>query len=240
VEDAPVSGALRATCAEVPAASRDQERKKASAGRPSAGAKPCGTKSPPHTEGLHADAAFWSLWHKHADYLRGLSVRLMAGNHADAEDMLSEAMCKAGQNYPLRSEDIRNERAWLARILRNRCLDLYRRRKGRPYSESDGDSPVLERATASLTCQGEGAMTPEERVLSAELAKVIDAFLDDLPEHLRGPLLDRLMHERSYAEIAQGHRLTQANARKRVQHARAFLRKRLSDYLDRGASPGAP
>ncbi|MFC1673595.1 RNA polymerase sigma factor [Pseudomonadota bacterium] len=86
-------------------------------------------------------AHFWDVWIEHHDYLFKQSMRFMSGNMADAEDALSQAMLKGSQHFD--AATIRNERAWLTRLVHNACMDQHRSRK-RQYrlsEEINGDDP---------------------------------------------------------------------------------------------------
>ena len=71
----------------------------------------------------------------------------------------------------------------------------------------------------------------EDLLLNTELGQVLDRALAELPPALRHPAIMRLMNDESYASIAQSLRISQANARKRIQLARQMLQRRLRTYL---------
>lgn len=148
----------------------------------------------------------------------------MRGNRADAEDALSAVKLKAMRYFSSRSEVILNERAWLSRLLYNVCMDLYRRRgHGEQAGLAELDQ-ALEEAR-----QEKPERSPEQCLLERELYRQVEGLLRELPPNWRHAFLERFLREESYGEIARKAGTTEANIRKRVQLARAFLRERLDD-----------
>lgn len=167
---------------------------------------------------------FWRLWSIHHDYLFGLSLRWMRGNRADAEDALSAVKVKAMRHLGSPRPAILNERAWLSRLLYNVCMDLYRRR-------GHGEQPGLAELDRSLEKAGKEKpeRSVEQRLLERELYRRIEGLLSELPPNWRHAFIERFLHEESYGDIARKAGTTEANIRKRVQLARAFLRERLDE-----------
>ncbi|RMB12410.1 RNA polymerase sigma factor (sigma-70 family) [Eilatimonas milleporae] len=164
---------------------------------------------------------FWLSWHKHKDYLHSLSMRWTSGDQPTAEDALSATACKASISFSAANGNIGNERAWFARILYNQCMDGHRRRKAENALSVELLAPSAEPSA-------------EDDMLNSELRQVLDRLLKDLPPSLRGPVVSRLVDESPYAAIAKTYKVTEGNARKRVQHGRAILRRRLRKYLTAG------
>jgi RNA polymerase sigma factor (sigma-70 family) len=166
---------------------------------------------------------FWQIWTVHHEYLFGLSLRLMRGNRADAEDALSVAKLKAMRYLGAHDPDLLNVRAWLSRLLYNVCMDLYRRRgNGEESGVADFDR-MIEVAQAEKPMR-----SPEHGLLERELYRQIESLLDELPPNWRNAFIERFLREESYEEIARRAGTTEANIRKRIQLARTFLRDRLA------------
>jgi RNA polymerase sigma factor (sigma-70 family) len=185
---------------------------------------PRGETSPSENLVLSNHEIFWRIWSSHHEYLFGLSLRWMRGNRADAEDALSAVKLKAVRHLEAPGPAILNERAWLSRLLYNVCMDLYRRR-GR------GEPPVPAELDRSLEDVRKEApeRSAEQRLLERELYRRIEGLLGELPPNWRHAFIERFLREESYGEIARKAGTTEANIRKRVQLARAFLRERLGD-----------
>ncbi len=168
-----------------------------------------------------AEGEFWPVWMTHHGQMRGLAMRLLRGNEADAEDALSIAMLRAERAYD--PEKIRNPAAWFNRLVRNACIDQLRQRNRAP-NLGDG----LEEALNGTETSGFAAIpSGEEALLSHEgFVETLCAVLD-LPPELMEPLLLRCFAERSYDEIARDMGLSNAAVRKRVQLARQHLLRRL-------------
>jgi RNA polymerase sigma-70 factor (ECF subfamily) len=81
-------------------------------------------------------------------------------------------------------------------------------------------------------------MSAAEAVLLAERNMYIRQSIHTLPPRLREPVLLYFYGEMSQQDIARRLNLSHANVRKRLQHARALLRSRLTLYLqgDTGAA----
>jgi RNA polymerase sigma-70 factor (ECF subfamily) len=121
---------------------------------------------------------------------------------------------------------INNEKAWLARLLHNLCVDLHRSNRRR----LDHMDRVREIQEIESSAAIQARKSPEEALLNGELARKMDAAITSLPTKLRAPLTMRLVNGESYPEIAERLELSNENARKRVQQARALLRERLRAY----------
>jgi len=167
---------------------------------------------------------FWTAWNSHRDYLHRLSMLWMNISAMDAEDALSDATIRAFEKYKQHASQINNERAWFARLLHNICIDRHRSNKRRfRLSEKVKEVATIEDSTFEKL-----ELTPEAELINSELGKSIYSAIEDLPEKLREPLIMRLVRGDDYNEIAQALGITNDNARKRVQQARAILRRRLS------------
>jgi RNA polymerase sigma factor (sigma-70 family) len=145
----------------------------------------------------------------------------MRGHRADAEDALSTAKLKAAAHFYANPEGLKNQRAWLARLLYTCCMDLHRwrRREETKTSTLTEDLDILA-AAADLS-------SPEKQMLDLELQVRLARLLDELPEPWRNAVLARCLAQQSYEEIARQAGTTPANVRKRVQLARALLKRRL-------------
>ena len=80
-------------------------------------------------EALGLSDEFWCAWNDHEDYLFRLCVGWMNRNVAEAEEVMSDAMMKALDAWQKSDTEISHPRAWLAKIIRNQCTDVHRKRK---------------------------------------------------------------------------------------------------------------
>lgn len=165
-------------------------------------------------------AHFWRIWAEHQGFLRRRCLRLMAGNLADAEDALSVAMLNGCRAFSLGV--IVNERAWLARLVHNACMDQYRSHR-RHVVWQDGAEPKGVEPTAKLSA--DRPRSPEDDLMGREQIADIIVDLLSLPDTLLEPLVMRCFQDMAYSEIADALNLTNAAARKRVELARKKMRK---------------
>lgn len=171
-------------------------------------------------------AVFWNVWLEHREHLRRQSLRLMAGNRADAEDALSAAMLRASQKFADYADSIVNERAWLTRLLHNACMDVYRGHKRQ--ARWVPDASLGEEAPDPLPqIVSENDRTPEEIAVGRETLQQLERQIAALPPNLRLPFVMRFLQNRSYDEIAGRLELTNCAVRKRIQLARERLRSKI-------------
>lgn len=180
------------------------------------------TQAPPLPPQPSGDpfAEFWGVWIENHDYLFKQSLRFMAGNMADAEDALSQAMLKGSQHFD--SNTILNERAWLTRLVHNSCMDQHRSRKRQlrlseeVWQDDAEDVPTL---------APQAMRAPDEALHMNQVFGELEHQLQQLPVSLLEPLMMRVIEERSYDDIAQSLGLSNCAVRKRIQLARDRLRK---------------
>ncbi len=168
-----------------------------------------------------ADVQFWQIWMSNRDYLHRCSLRFSSGNAADAEDALSDAMLKAAAAF--RTTVVRNQRAWLLRLVHNACMDRHRgyQRQNRMIKDAAHDGDYLFPIVAPQPDR-----SPEELLSALQFATQLQRALDELPRSLAEPL--RLyLDNRPDAEIAGNLNVTKEVIRKRRQMARDWLRRRL-------------
>ncbi len=175
-------------------------------------------------------AATWILWQLYQPYLFDLCLQRMRGNHADAEDVLSQAMMKAWDRLPDYASEITDLRAWLTRLVHNLCLDTYRERQRRTKTVQNLDE-MDEMAMAKEAALTQILESPEEAVLRHELYVCIQHAISCLPPRQRAPAILRFFHAMPYSEIAKHLTLSPENLRKCIQEARLILRERLNKYL---------
>lgn len=188
---------------------------------PAARARPVIEPPPPQPK-----PDFWEIWLTHEQYLRTHSLRFASGNRADAEDALSEAMLKAAQIF--QNETIRNERAWLLRLVHNACMDRYRDK--RRINRFEKVISEIESSSAPAVA-APPERSPEELLSALEEFGILKKAMDALPASLADPLL-RHLDEQSDAQIAASLNVTKEVIRKRRQIARDILRRAIKPEAD--------
>jgi RNA polymerase sigma-70 factor (ECF subfamily) len=164
---------------------------------------------------------FWPLWRSHQIYLHRCCLRWMNYNSMDAEDALHSTMWKAYEKLPQYADQIRQVRSWLTKLCYHVCLDL--RRSVRPslnLEDLENEIPMPDRSS------------PYQYAIALETEETVHQAIQALPFLLRQAFILRCIEELSYPEIAQRLEITEVNARKRVEQARAKLKKLLKSQLN--------
>jgi RNA polymerase sigma-70 factor (ECF subfamily) len=160
--------------------------------------------------------AFNDLVRTHERLVYNVALRML-GNADEAADVTQDSVIAAYEHLG----DLRGPfRPWLLRIVVNRCYDALRRRRRGPRSL---DELVDDRA---LPLAGP-SMDPERFALSAELARAIEASLQDLPDDQRAVAILVDVNGLSYEEAAAALRVPIGTVRSRLFRARAKLRDAL-------------
>jgi RNA polymerase sigma-70 factor, ECF subfamily len=173
-------------------------------------------------------AAFGELVDRHrtAVYRAALAA---TGSHADADDVAQDAFVLAFR----RLDSFRGEasfKTWLLSIAWRQALNRRRMvtrmlRRLVMTAAAGADEPALAlEATASLVATGP---TPEEAVLSGELARAVRREIAALSPRLRDALLLAQSGEYSYDEIGAMLRVPVGTIKWRVSEARRLIRRRL-------------
>jgi RNA polymerase sigma-70 factor (ECF subfamily) len=152
----------------------------------------------------------------------------LAGNHADAEDLVQEMYLHAYRGFA-RFEPGTNLNAWLHRILRNAFINGYRQRQRRPVVVPEDASP-------------NSRLSQVEVELSAE-ATVVDALPDErlqdalwaLPARYRRVVLLHDVDGFSYKEIASMVGAPLGTVMSRLHRGRKALREQLRPELTKAA-----
>ncbi|MEQ8280269.1 MAG: RNA polymerase sigma factor [Deltaproteobacteria bacterium] len=147
------------------------------------------------------------------------SIRSIATSDAEAEDIVQQAYVSAFAKLSQFRGDARFS-TWLTRIAINEALQ--RRRRERPFEVIEGEADPT---------------TPEAEVYRAEVAKLLEVYVDGMPESLRTVFVLRDVEEMSTAQTADCLGLSEEAVRVRLHRGRRLLRERLSGVLE--AAPHA-
>jgi RNA polymerase sigma factor (sigma-70 family) len=125
--------------------------------------------------------------------------------------------------------DQQHPRAWVIRVARNACCDIFRRRKSSREEYFDDDSST----EIALSALAESApRDPESALLTKEEDALLRTSVLMLPGRLREAATMHFLEELPHATIASRLAITEANVRKRIQLARTLLRaERHSGYV---------
>lgn len=155
------------------------------------------------------DAVFTRIVMEHARFLYRIAWSVL--RHAeDAEDAVQEALLKLYRGESWRN--MRDERAFLARVVWREALDRYR---ARPQPLDD------EHAEARLADE---RPSPELFASEADERGLMQEMIDSLPAELREPLVLSAVEEMNSREIGEVMGLPEGTVRTRLMRARAELR----------------
>ena len=142
-----------------------------------------------------------------------LAIQIL-GNYADAEDAVHDAFATALSQpgrYDARKGPLR---PWFFRVVRNRCIDMLRRRQGRAL-------PVEELESA--------APSPEVAFEIGQARSRVQRALADLPSDRREIVVLRDYLDLTYAEIAEVLDIPCGTVMSRLHRSRLALKEILED-----------
>lgn len=159
----------------------------------------------------------------HEVAIRNLVYHIMR-NPNDVDDITQEVLVKAYQSVA--SFRGGSFQAYLARIARNHCYDVLRRKRIR--KETALEETVVEQWAVTDE-------TPEKAVMAKETAEEVNELLMELGEVDRAIIVMRHINELSYAEIGTAMGMRAGAVRTRISRAR----QRVQELLERRATDGA-
>ncbi|HTI15704.1 MAG TPA: sigma-70 family RNA polymerase sigma factor [Dictyobacter sp.] len=158
----------------------------------------------------------------------------LLGNYDSAADVTQDAFIaafRAIRTYRGGS----SFRAWLLRIGTNMACDYWRKVQRHPTSSLEtlieNDEPHTTNMLGTLT-NTNPEENPEEKILSQELQRLIQAGLMQLPLEQRNALILCDIQGSSYEEIAQITQTTLGTVRSRISRGRARLREFLQQHKE--------
>jgi RNA polymerase sigma-70 factor (ECF subfamily) len=158
----------------------------------------------------------------HLDAVYRLALRL-AGNTADAEDLVQETMLRAYRSWD-RYTPGTNAKGWLLTILRNLFINEYRRRSRHPETVN------LDTVEPFAVFQNMRDEDPQasffDRIVDEEVIRAVDA----LPEAFREAVTLSDVEGLSYEEIARVLEVPVGTVKSRLFRGRRMLQKKLYDY----------
>ena len=157
-------------------------------------------------------------------------ARSMLKDEAEAEDALLEAYIQAYRKMA----DFRGDAemgTWLTRIVINQALmQLRRRRRERivvPFNSQGSDHVAQDVDVADVRAE-----SPSDITLRAEVRRMIERRIDELPVAFRTVFVMREVEEMTVHETAECLGIPEATVRTRLFRARALLRESLERDMD--------
>ncbi|HEX4172673.1 MAG TPA: sigma-70 family RNA polymerase sigma factor [Acetobacteraceae bacterium] len=149
-------------------------------------------------------------------------ARWLAGNTADAEDVVQEAYLRAYRYFDAYQGG--NFRVWLLTIVRNAFMTWVREnRSGRMVFVPE--TPAADRVDSEETMWGSPPRDPESLLLESVDSQQLGRLMEQLPAEYREVLLLREVEDLSYKEIAEVTALPIGTVMSRLSRARLSLRK---------------
>jgi RNA polymerase sigma-70 factor, ECF subfamily len=170
-------------------------------------------------DGARADeAAFQSFVERNMRFAFRVAWALLR-NRSDADDVVQECFLRlyrkrAWHGIQGLAEEIKDEHAYLARIVWRMARD----RQRRPAREESG----VEMDTMMATNH-----SPEAAAVSSLGIARIHRLIDALPEELRQPLVLSTLEEMTSAQIGVALGIPEGTVRTRIQRARLLLKQKL-------------
>lgn len=165
---------------------------------------------------------FEELVRRHHGPAYNVAYRI-AGNKADAEDLLQETFVRAFRFFKNYRRDLPFE-SWLYKIMSNLWIDTLRRRpKTGPHISLD---QTLGDTDQTLDLPDEGP-TPEDRLIEVTLDSRIQDALSALKKEFRIAVVLADLEGMSYEEIADVMGCSIGTVRSRIHRGRQALKKRL-------------
>jgi RNA polymerase sigma-70 factor (ECF subfamily) len=164
--------------------------------------------------------------HKDAVYRQMLRV---CGNHADAEDVLMEALLKAYRSLG-QLREAAAFRAWLGQIGRRLCWQLREREAMAPLLQLS----AMEDEGVELASRGEAV---DVELARREMKALLWQVIGGLPEETRETYLLRDVEEISGEEVAKKLGITIPAMKSRLHRARQAVRERLDQILAASTTP---
>jgi RNA polymerase sigma-70 factor (ECF subfamily) len=155
-------------------------------------------------------------------------ARWLAGNTADAEDVVQDAYLRAFRYFDAYRGG--NFRVWLLRILRNSFVDWVKENRGRRLV-FHADAPTGTTADTEEVVWTDSPRDPEALLLEQLDGEALNQIMKRLPAEYREVLLLREVEDLSYKEIAEVTAMPIGTVMSRLSRARGALRKL---WLDAG------
>jgi RNA polymerase sigma-70 factor (ECF subfamily) len=158
-------------------------------------------------------------------------ARRMLGNDADAEDVTQDVLVQVIRKLDTFRGDAQLG-TWLHRVTVNAALAFRQKRANRQKREThDADTDTLEEAAGPVRRWNIG---PDEPVLAAEQAEVIEGAIGELPEPFREVYVLADVEGLPNQEIADLLNLSVPAVKSRLHRARLRMRDALAPHFEGG------
>ena len=149
-------------------------------------------------------------------------ARWLAGNPADAEDVVQEAYLRAFRYFDAWQGG--NFRVWLLTIVRNSFFTWAKENRS-PRLEFHADAPAGDTPEAETTAWGSPPRDPEALLMERIDSQTLSRLMQRLPAEYREVLLLREVEDLAYKDIATVSGVPIGTVMSRLARARSALRK---------------
>lgn len=162
-------------------------------------------------------------------------------NARDAEDLVQDTMVRAFEKFHLYRQGT-NLKAWMFRVMMNRFINLYRRRKVAPDRASFEDVGEFLGSTEALRAQDFASAKAMaglmgDKVFLDSLDDRLKRALESLGDDYRQILILNVIGDMPYKDIAQTLDIPIGTVMSRLSRAKSLLRERVAE-LGREVVPG--
>jgi RNA polymerase sigma-70 factor (ECF subfamily) len=174
--------------------------------------------------------AFEALMRQHNGRLFRVA-RAILKDDAEAEDVLQDAYLDAYRHF----QDFRGDSqvgTWLVRIVANRALMRLRKHKRNRVVVSISDASSGAATGVDMDLPDHQAESPNTATLRAEVRRILERRIDELPVAFRTVFVLREVEDLSVDETAGCLGIPPATVRSRLFRARALLRESLARDID--------
>jgi RNA polymerase sigma-70 factor, ECF subfamily len=152
----------------------------------------------------------------------------MSRNHADAEDLVQEAMMKAYAGFHAFRPDT-NMRAWLLRILINSYISDYRKKRRQPLQCSTEELTEQRLVDTYTRCAQAGPRSAEDQALDSLPDNDIKSAMQAMPQQFRDVVYYADVEGLRYQQIAAIMNTPTGTVASPLHRGRGQLRRMLDD-----------
>lgn len=141
----------------------------------------------------------------------------------DAEDVVMESFWAFYDSEHYGKLDEQETKYMIARIVKNKCIDYYRKNK------NDTEMVVEDSEETLLRVGVHSAKEPENQMIEKENYRRIRSAIENMKPIFRDTAIMYFLQERTFSEISKELGVSEPVCRKRIQRAREHLRNELRD-----------
>jgi RNA polymerase sigma-70 factor (ECF subfamily) len=175
------------------------------------------------------DVAVEALVREHARLVFRIAYSMLRDHH-EAEDAAQEVFVRVVKHKD-RLPQVREQKAWLARIAWRCALDRSQALRARKHSDVSLYEDQGESERASVAELRDLSADPEQLAASAQISALLERMIASLPDDLRHTLTISTVQELTSAEVAEVLSIPEGTVRTRLMRARKLLKEKLQQRL---------